>query len=131
MRLYIDTSALVKLVVAEPESEALTDYLRRFSDDQLFTSALARTELLRAVSDGGVKAIAAARTLLDSLDAVSMSRSLLDQAGALPPSRLRTLDAVHLAAALRAGPTLRAVVTYDVRMADAAALLGMPAVVPS
>ncbi|HTY26919.1 MAG TPA: type II toxin-antitoxin system VapC family toxin [Mycobacterium sp.] len=131
MRLYLDTSALVKLVVAEVESEALASYLRGFADDVLFTAALARTELLRAVADGGVTAITDARSLLDSLDTVTLSRSLLDHAGTLPPVRLRALDAIHLAAAQRAGPSLRGVVTYDTRMADAAAALGMPAVGPA
>jgi uncharacterized protein len=131
VRLYLDTSALVKLVVADGESEALAGYLRGFPDDVLFTAALARTELLRAVADGGVTAIADARSLLDSLDIVALSRSLLDHAGTLPPVRLRTIDAIHLAAAQRAGPSLRAVVTYDTRMVEAADVLGMPAVGPA
>jgi predicted nucleic acid-binding protein len=131
VRLYLDTSALVKLVVAEVESEALGVYLQGFPDDVLFTAALARTELLRAVADGGVTAITDARSLLDCLDTVAMGRLLLDHAGTLPPVRLRTLDAIHLAAAQRAGPSLRAVVTYDPRMVEAAAVLGMRAVGPA
>ena len=97
----------------------------------MFTAALARTELLRAVADGGVTSIADARSLLDSLDTVALSRSLLDHAGTLPLVRLRTLDAIHLAAAQRAGPSLRAVVTYDTRMVEVADVLGMPAVGPA
>ena len=126
VRLYLDTSSLVKLIVAEPESTALGDYLQRFAEDELFTAALARTELVRAVAGGGPPAVAEARALLDSIDTVALSRSVLDAAATLPSPRLRTLDAIHLAAAQRAGGSLRAVVTYDRRMAEAAAALGMP-----
>jgi uncharacterized protein len=130
VRLYLDTSALVKLIVAESESTALSDYVQRFAEDDLFTAALARTELVRAVADGGPPAIAEARALLDSIDTVALSRSVLDDAATLPPPRLRTLDAIHLVAAQRAGTSLRAVVTYDGRMVEAAAALGLPHVSP-
>ena len=131
VRLYLDTSALVKLVVAEAESAALSEYLHGFAEDTLFTAALARTELVRAVADGGQPAILEARILLDSIDIVALSRALLDDAGTLPPAPLRTLDAIHLAAAQRAGRALRAVITYDNRMTDAAAALGLPTVGPA
>jgi predicted nucleic acid-binding protein len=62
---------------------------------------------------------------------VALSRALLDDAGTLPPAPLRTLDAIHLAAAQRAGRALRAVITYDNRMTDAAAVLGLPTVGPA
>ncbi|MGO9924799.1 MAG: type II toxin-antitoxin system VapC family toxin [Mycobacterium sp.] len=131
MRLYLDTSALVKLIVAETESIALHDYLQRFVQDDLFTAALARTELVRAVVDGGTPAVTQTRALLDSIDTVALSRTVLDDAAILPPPLLRTLDAIHLAAAQRAGSSLRAVVTYDGRMVEAAAALGMPHVSPA
>jgi uncharacterized protein len=131
VRLYLDTSALVKLIVAERESAALRRYLRRYAEDVLFTAALARTELVRAVADGGQSAIAQARSLLGSIDTVALTRSLLDDAGTLPSRRLRTLDAIHLAAAQRAGQSLRVVITYDARMADAAVDLGLTAVSPA
>lgn len=130
VRLYLDTSALVKLIVAEPESTALGVYVQRFAEDNLFTAALARTELVRAVVDGGPPAIAEARALLDSIDTVALSRSVLDDAATLPPPRLRTLDAIHLAAAQRAGDSLRAVITYDARMISAAAELGISTASP-
>ena len=121
----------MKLIVAEDGSVQLSAYLRQFTEDVLFSAALARTELVRAVADGGQAAVTEARILLDSIDTVALSRSLLDDAGTLPPPLLRTLDAIHLAAAQRAGTSLRAVVTYDGRMAEAAALLGMPTVSPT
>ncbi|TVS88080.1 type II toxin-antitoxin system VapC family toxin [Mycobacterium helveticum] len=130
MRAYLDTSALVKLVVSERESAALHAYLRRVGDDTLFTAALTRTELVRAVLGAGIAAVAQARRILDELDTVNLTRGLLDAAADLRPARLRTLDAIHLAAARRAGAELRAVVTYDNRMAGAAADLGIPVEAP-
>jgi predicted nucleic acid-binding protein len=125
MRLYMDTSALVKLVVAEDESEPLKSFLRERAGDGLFSAALTRTELIRAVAPNGAQAIADARNLLNSVDTVVLTRQLLDGAGIVQPLRLRSLDAIHLVAAQRAGDALRAVVTYDARMLSAAADLGM------
>lgn len=130
MRIYLDTSALVKLVVAEAESSALKVFLDEHAGDTLFTAALARTELLRAVAPSGAQAVADARVLLSRLDTVMLTRQLLDDAGILQPLRLRSLDAIHLAAAQRAGDALRAVITYDARMAAAAADLGIPTAAP-
>ena len=130
MRLYMDTSALVKLIVAEQESQRLKDFLIDCAKDTLFSAALARTELIRAVAPGGAQAITDARSLLMTLDTVVLTRQLLDDAGTLGPTNLRSLDAIHLVAALRAGETLRAVVTYDARMLSAAANLGMATASP-
>lgn len=130
MRIYLDTSALVKLVVAEDESQALRHFLGTHADDSLFSAALARTELIRAVAPNGHAAIADAKDLLNGLDTVTLTRQLLDDAGTLLPLRLRSLDAIHLAAAQRAGDSLRAVITYDTRMLAAAADLGISAASP-
>ncbi|MGC9963637.1 MAG: type II toxin-antitoxin system VapC family toxin [Acidimicrobiales bacterium] len=125
MRLYLDSSALVKLVQREAESEALRRFLRRHRADRLVTSALARVEVLRAVLTGGPAALAQARRQLSRLDQVLLSTELLDRAATLAPNvQLRSLDAIHLAAVQLVGPELRAVVTYDRRMADAAKDLG-------
>jgi len=121
----MDTSALVKLVATEAESGALQAFLAERGDDSLFSAALARTELLRAVAPNGPKAVAAARDLLRGLDTVMLTRHLLDEAGTFLPLSLRSLDAIHLIAAQRAGDTLRTVVTYDTRMLSAAADLGI------
>lgn len=127
----MDTSALVKLVVAEDESASLRSFLReRTEDDSLFSAALARTELLRAVLPNGPQAIADARNLLSALDTVVLTRQLLDDAGTLQPLRLRSLDAIHLVAAQRAGDALRTVVSYDTRMLSAAADLGIATASP-
>jgi len=112
VRLYLDSSAIVKLVQREAESAALRRYLRRQRSDGRFTSTLARVEVVRAVSAGGPEAIALARRQVDRFDQVSVDRDLLD-AAALLPAVARSLDAIHLASAQLAGPDLRAVVTYD------------------
>ncbi|MGH9293640.1 MAG: PIN domain-containing protein [Acidimicrobiales bacterium] len=121
MILYLDSSALVKLVQVEPESTGLRRYLRGSRGDRLVTSTLARVEVVRSVLPGGPAAVAKARRQLARLDQVALGEELLDRAATLvPDERLRSLDAIHLAAALLAGADLRAIVTYDHRMAEAA-----------
>jgi predicted nucleic acid-binding protein len=132
VKLYLDSSALVKLVVLEPESAALRRFLRAHRNDGRVTSALARVELVRAVAPAGAGAIEHARRQLGRLDQISLDRDLLDHAAELAPGTLvRLLDAIHLASARAIGPDLRAVVTYDVRMQEAASVLGMAADAPA
>lgn len=127
MRLYLDSSALVKLVQRETESDALRRFLRRRRTDQLVTSSLAPVEVVRAVLVGGPSALAQARRQLSRLDQILLSTDLLDRAAMLAPNvQLRSLDAIHLAAAQVVGADLRAVITYDRRMEDAAQDLGLP-----
>lgn len=132
MKLYLDASALVKLIKREPESNALRKLLRRHRSDGRVTSALARVEVVRAVSGGGPAAVAHARRQLARLDHINLDRELLDDAATLAPgTTLPSLDAIHVAAALSIGADLRAVVTYDQRMADAAVALGLVVEAPS
>lgn len=126
MKLYLDSSALVKLVKREAESDALRRFLRRRRDDGRVTSALARVEVVRAVAGGGPAAVAHARRQLARIDQVNLDRELLDVAAALAPGVvLRSLDAIHLATAKSVGSDLSAVLSYDQRMRDAAAALGI------
>jgi predicted nucleic acid-binding protein len=126
LRLYLDSSAVVKLVQREGETEALRRFLRRHGADQLVTNALARVEVVRAVRAGGPSAIAHARRQLNRFDQVMLTTDLLDRAATLAPSgTLRSLHAIHLASAELIGTDLRAVVTYDRRMAEAAVDLGL------
>lgn len=130
MQLYLDTSALVKLVVREVESNALREYLATFADDPKFTAALSRTELIRAVARSTASdALTHAHRLLTRLDMVALNHRLLDQAATLGPPELRTLDSIHLAAA-KTAPALRALITYDIRLAEAAEAIGMRVVAP-
>ena len=125
---YLDASAIVKLAVAEPESDALRRHLRRRRP--LVSSALARTEVLRALQPAGPIAIEAGRAVLARLDLHRINDRILVDAGALKPIELRTLDALHLATAQRLGPELTEIVTYDGRMAAAAAQLGLRTTIP-
>jgi predicted nucleic acid-binding protein len=126
VKLYLDSSALVKLVQSEGESEALRAYLRRHRADDRVTSALARVEVVRSVLAGGATAIAHARRQLARLYLVALDRDVLDLAATLAPgSIVRSLDAIHLATAQLVAGELRALVTYDVRMAHVGASLGM------
>ncbi len=126
--LYLDASALVKLVVPEPQSRALAGYVEGRAP--LTSCTLARVEVVRAVAAHGPLAVRTARTLLGELDLTHLDDELLDLAGELEPP-LRSLDAIHLAAALELGDELEAVVTYDARMASAAAALGLTVAAPA
>jgi predicted nucleic acid-binding protein len=126
---YLDSSAIVKLIIAEPQSTALRRYLRRRRP--LVSSALARTEVLRAVLGEGELGLARARAVLARLDLVRLNDRLLDDAGGLRPAEVRSLDAIHLATALRLGSDLGHVVTYDDRMRDAARRMGVPIAAPA
>ena len=120
---YLDSSALVKLVVLERETDALRRYLRRVPER--VSCALARVEVVRAVRPQGRSAVTRARLLLERVSLLALDDSLLDSAARLDGEALRSLDAIHLAAAQSLGSELAAVVTYDVRMAGAARRLGL------
>lgn len=129
--LYLDSSAVVKLVQTERESVALRRYLRRHRSLLRATCALARVEVVRAVAPGGFRATALARRQLGRVHQLDLDRELLDRAASLPAGALvRSLDAVHLAAA-QTLPALQAVVTYDHRMQAAAQEVGLPVEAPS
>ena len=131
MRTYLDTSALAKLVVREKESPALRRYLKQIRSDTLFTAAITRTELARAARRADSTLLTKVRDVLDSLDIIDLTTTILDAAGILDPPALRSLDALHLVAAQRAGGELRAVITYDARMAEVAQSLSIPVATPA
>ena len=119
---YLDSSAFVKLVVPETESSALRRWLRSWPTRA--SSTLLRVEAVRAVAPTGPKAIQVARLQMSRLHLIELTRSLLDLAATLP-GPLRSLDSIHLAAAQSLGGDLGVVVTYDQRLAHAAAGIGM------
>lgn len=123
---YLDSSAVVKLVVVEPETAALNGHLE--ARPVRLSSALVRTEVIRAVRPHGPDALQRAWAVLDRLDLLAVDRVVLDSAGMLDPSTLRSLDAIHLASALR----LRTgeLVTYDRRLAEAGRAVGLVSVTP-
>lgn len=127
---YLDTSAFVKLIVAEEESAALCSRLLRWPDR--VSAVLLRTEAVRALRrSGNGHLVGHARRLFRSIHLVRLDEAVLDRAGDLDPSELRSLDAVHLAAALAIGPDLGALVTYDNRLRDAALAHGLPVESPT
>lgn len=119
---YLDSSALVKLAVAEPESAALRQYIRRRRP--LVTSALARTEVARALLSLGPQALQRGDSVLARVDLVRINDRILNAAGAMLPADLRSLDAIHLATAQQLGTDLARIVTYDDRMSEAARDMG-------
>lgn len=128
MAIYLDSSALVKLVIREDESAALLRYLRRRSDP--VSSALSRVEVLRAVGRQDQPAQTRAEEVLASIQLLRIDDAILIDAAALRPHHLRSLDAIHLASARALRGDLDAVVAYDERLLEAAKLLGLETVSP-
>jgi predicted nucleic acid-binding protein len=127
--IYLDSSAIVKLAVAERESAALRRYLRRRAP--LVVSALARTEVARALLPLGAAAVQRGHDVLSRLELIRVSDRILLEAGSLLPAEVRSLDAIHLATMRQLGVSLRRLVTYDTRMAAAASGLGVATISPA
>lgn len=128
---YLDTSALVKLVVEEIESTALAAWVDDRPDDVLCTSALSRVELVRASRRRSPATVASAIALLAELALLPLDGPVLDLAAELDPSGLRTLDALQLASAATLRHDLGWFVAYDTRLLDAAEQLGLPTAAPA
>jgi uncharacterized protein len=118
---YLDSSALVKLVVREPESAAVLGFLREHTDRA--SSTLALTEVPRALRRAGFGRSEGrrARAVLAGVALIDADRRIFSAAAALEPATLQTLEAIHLATALTLGDELAALVTYDRRLSEAAA----------
>jgi uncharacterized protein len=127
MALYLDTSALVKLVAEETESPELFDFI---GNDEIFSSLLARTELIRAVARKHERLIESAEELLSDISYVAVNRVITGAAAWVQPLTLRSLDAIHVSSAVRMRGGLRAVVTYDHRMIEIGRSAGMDVVSP-
>ncbi len=127
--IYYDSSALLKLIHPEQESEDFRRWYRRHREAEAISSALVRVEVVRAARRHGGDAEHRARGLVAGLDLVPMTWSLLDRAAVLPYV-VRGLDAIHLASALELGDTLEMFVAYDKRLLSAAEEAGLPTVAP-
>ena len=125
---YLDSSAIVKLAIKEPQSESLRRYLR--TRRPLISSSLARTEVSRALLLEGEDGVARGNAVLARLDLMRVSDRILEAAGTMLPVGLRFLDAIHLATAQRLGVDLSVVVTYDIRMIETARHLGIKTASP-
>ena len=130
MRIYLDSSAIVKLVQRETHSDALAGALRDHGTEERVTSMLARVEVVRAVLPAGDAAVSHARRQLGRLHQIAVDLDILDRAATMAPLGLRSLDAIHLASAQLVGGDLRSLITYDRRLAEAAASIGLPVLTP-
>lgn len=127
---YVETSAVAKLLIEEAESAALAAHLDRLAerDVRLLSSVLLETELRRLAIRVELPQAAVSR-VLDGIDLLAPDRSLYQQAGILPGRHLRSLDALHVAAAMRVDAT--AFIAYDPRQCEAADSVGLLVVTPS
>ncbi len=131
--IYMDTSALTKLLIAEPETPELRNWLTSQIDqgDGAATSALGRVELMRTVARyGDISQADRARYLLDGLDILPLTEPLMSLAESIGPATLRSLDAIHLAAAAYFDQELTAFVTYDHRLLNGCRDIGLTTASP-
>jgi hypothetical protein len=126
---YLDASALVKLVVTEAETRPLRAYLA--DTTRRLSSRIAEVEVRRAVRrvarPGDQEHLAA---ILSAIEFIELDARISAQAAAVEPTALRSLDAIHVASALAVREELKAVVTYDARLADAARAAGLEVAAP-
>ncbi|MEX1296756.1 MAG: type II toxin-antitoxin system VapC family toxin [Candidatus Limnocylindrales bacterium] len=126
---YLDTSAAAKLILSEPDSSAMRLWAESH-DAELSSSDVLRAELHRAVRRHVPQALARVPVLLGTIVLSVISAELWERAARIEPPRLRTLDALHLAAAMDLGSDLDAIVTYDERLAEAARANGIATLSP-
>ncbi|MGH8951429.1 MAG: type II toxin-antitoxin system VapC family toxin [Acidimicrobiia bacterium] len=124
---YLDTSALTKFVRPEPETGPLRQWL---ASRRWIVSDLHRTELRRASARAGGRALARAEWLLMESDIIRVDAEVFDRAGRLLPFEIRSLDALHLAAAMTLGTDLAGIVTYDRRLSATSELVGIDTASP-
>lgn len=129
---YVETSALVKLFIAEERSPELSTWIDGIEDrgGAIFVSDLCRTEAYRAVVRTKPALSGRVGPLLDDLAGVRVTERDLAHARVLQPSSVRTLDALHLAVVLSHEGRIAGIVTYDRRLAEAAAALGIRTISP-
>jgi len=126
---YLDASAIAKLVVAEPESDALQRDLAHRAG--LLSSRLGATEVQRAAGRSkSPRVLQHVEDVLAAFVLLELTPAILERAGRLAPSELRTLDAVHLATAGTLTLPGLDFITYDGRLADAARATGLAVVQP-
>ena len=125
---YADASALVKLVIDEPESATMHRWFVEAT--RVLTSRIGVVETLRAASRRDHDP-AHRDAVVRDVAVIELDRAISAAAGTLEPALLRTLDAIHVASAMTLMPELGAFVTFDDRMAEAARNLGLPVVRPA
>jgi predicted nucleic acid-binding protein len=128
--IYLDTSAAAKLVISEPESDALAVYLVERLTTPVVSSALLYPELLRAVNRHQPAMVERALALLQRMMLVPLAHDILVRAGTIGDPMLRTLASMHLATVEAIAGEVAAVVTYDKRLADAVSSVGVQVEAP-
>lgn len=128
--IYLDSSALLKLLHAELESTALAEWLAARSVAPVVSSELAKVEVIRACRRVNADALPEARALLTSLDMIPLSTDVVERAAELGEPALRSLDALHLASALSIRADLSFFVAYDQRLCEAASTVGLECLQP-
>jgi uncharacterized protein len=129
--IYLDSAAVVKLVHAESESEALRDWLDERADTGWTSSALVEIESFRALARHAPEAVTRLHPVLDLIDMVELDAGTRILAQTVKPATVRSLDAIHLATALRVRPRITSFITYDKRLADAAHTAGLTVDMPT
>jgi predicted nucleic acid-binding protein len=129
--IYLDSAAVVKLVHAEADSEALRRWLSERADLEWISSVLVEIETFRAVARHSPAALARLPPVLDLIDTVDLEPRIRRLARTVTPTSVRSLDAIHLATALHLGSQLAWLVTYDKRLADAATSAGLTVSAPN
>lgn len=128
--LYVDSSALVKLVVVERETEMLERALESWPE--LISSVVTEVEVMRVARRSGIEQVVdRARRILQPVTLVELHDSIRLLAGQVDPPTLRTLDAIHLATARSMGDDLGGFAAYDAALAEAAEAAGLTVVAPS
>ena len=128
--IYLDTSAMVKLVAAEPESATLIEWLNGRTEEALATSVIGHVELLRAARRVGHSAVLAAQRIANGIDTLLLTESIAATARTIGSAELRTLDAIHLATAAVHRDRISAFCAYDVRLLAAAKAEDLPVTAP-
>ena len=129
--IYLDSSAVVKLCRVEPQTAALTGWLGSQSREVVrLSSALARIESARALLRVDPRSLANLPMVLAGMATMAIDEPVVVAAAAFTDPLLRSLDAIHLASALRLAPEITAFVTYDKRLANAAQGFGLPVLTP-
>ena len=128
--IYLDSSALIKLALTEPESAALAGWLAERADQPLVSSALHRAEVPRAVWLAEPGALPRSYRLIRRIAKVALTAEVIDNSATLPPQALSLAHAIHLASALALRGELTAFVAYDEDLVAAAADAGLPVVSP-
>jgi uncharacterized protein len=129
--IYLDTSALLKLVWVEDQSDALRAFLEGTGHEPMVSSRILTIEIRRAVRRSAPDLMPRADLLVTQVGQLGLSHAVVESASRLPDPTLRSLDAIHVATALVLAEEVSAFVTYDKRLFATAQALRLPAVAPS